>query len=66
MQTDELLGLPMSLVAADVSPLDLNSMKVRADSRRLPRSGGTLRELCRGILPPSEGGRIGIDNFVLN
>ncbi len=40
----------MNLVAADVSPLHLNSEEVRADSRRLLRFRGSKRESSRGIL----------------
>src|SRR3990172_8765602 len=43
----------MNLVAADVSPLHLKSRKVRADSRRLLRFRGSIRESFRGILSPA-------------
>jgi hypothetical protein len=39
--------LPMNLVAADVSPLHLIQSNVRADSRRLLRFGGSMRECFR-------------------
>ena len=39
---------PVNLVAADVSPLHLKFEKVRADSRRLLRFKGSMREISLG------------------
>ncbi len=50
-------ALAMNLVAADVSPLHLPLGKVRADSRRLLRFRGSMREIFRGILSPVEAER---------
>src|SRR6266404_4481866 len=47
------LALPMNLVAADMSPLHPHLRKVRADSRRLLRFKGSVREFIGGILTPS-------------
>jgi hypothetical protein len=47
-------ALPMNLVAADVSPLHLLGREIRADSRRLLRFRGSMREPVRGILSSIE------------